>query len=91
MEFFMENFETTKVKALSRVKLLTFVLFLLILLGVYVEWQRMNKPLAEAIVVYKVTDEAVVNNKVDNTEGGLTTEDKKDDKDDAIDAEYEEK
>ena len=59
MEFFMENLETTKIKALSRVKLLAIVLFLLVLIGAYIEWQKKNKPLAEAIVIYKITEKKV--------------------------------
>lgn len=72
----MENFETARIKALGRVKLLTVVLFLLILIGGYIEWQRVNKPLDEAIVVYKITDKAAVDNKPDNV-GNLPVAEKK--------------
>ncbi len=51
----MENIETAKVKAQGRVRLLTVVVVMLVVIGGVVEYKRLNTPTDEMVVVYKTS------------------------------------
>ena len=55
VEFNMENIETTEVKAQGRVRLLTVIVVMLVVIGGVVEYKRLNTPTDEMVVVYKTS------------------------------------
>ena len=54
----MENIETTEVKAQGRVRLLTVIVVMLVVIGGVVEYKRLNAPTDEMVVVYKTSKKA---------------------------------